>query len=113
MCIGLHYACVAQAATEVISKIIDIGGYIVVMVKNESDSTVLHYACTTLFSLEVVIKLIETGSEELVMLKDENEYTALHKVSVCNDDNHSRGSSAIEVLSKFIEVGGRNLSWGK
>ena len=75
----LHHMLKLEQSSEIVTKLIEIGGRDLVMKVDNHGSTALHFACGRKNpSLEVISKLIEIGGRELVMKKDGDGCTALH-----------------------------------
>ena len=101
----LHCACKNKASTEVIVKMIELGGRQLVMQttnKHEYDDgiTALHYACRYNALTEVILKMIQLGGRTLIM-KRHMAMTALHYACA--------NKASIEVIILLVLVGGRKL----
>ena len=93
---------------------------IIMQKEKASNNTSLHLALALQKSNEVIMKLIDIGGKQLVMEKNNLQMTALHYV--CHNSNNRgfrmRGrrrnssnhtTSTIDVVSKMLDVGGRDL----
>lgn len=94
-----------EKSTDVIFKLIEIGGKELLMKQDSTQNTVLHDACHCNTPVEVILKLIEIGEKDLVLLKNDIGETALTKSCEFNPN--------IEVITKLIEVGGSDLVMAK
>ena len=75
----LHAACRQNDSTEVISKIVDIGGKELVIKKFNGEYTVLYTViCCCHTRIEVISKLVEVAGRELVMEERSDGNTVLH-----------------------------------
>ena len=88
-------------STEVILKIIDVGGDKIIKYKNNYGCTALHHACEHKASTDIIIKLVDGGGHELVMAKDTFRRTAL--------DLAFMHKASTKVIMKLVRVGGRQL----
>jgi ankyrin repeat protein len=102
-CTALHIAFDFKPSTEVIMKLLELGGQELVMKKNKFGYTALHYACMNEDSAELgIMKMIELGGRELVMIKNQFGSTSLHCACNCKAPTNN-------VIMKMIELGGKNL----
>lgn len=98
----LNVALYKRAPTDILHKLISLGGPALIQEQNSSNQTSLHYACTYQANVDVVSKLIDIGGDNLVSQRDEEELTPLHNACLRND-----GSKAVVKL--LIEKGGQDL----
>ncbi len=99
---SLHFACTFNASAEVVSQLLEVGGLDLLLEKYRG-RTPLHLACRCRYksSFEMVSKLIELGGWNLLLEKNKYGSNALH--DACGN------SAPLEVVSKLLEVGERDL----
>ena len=96
-----HHAITWNCNTQMMIKLIEVGGRELISEKTKNRNKPLHIACMNKVPIGVVLKLIEVGGEEIVLEKQKNGYNSLHLACMNN--------APVDVVLKLIEVGGREI----
>ena len=90
-CTSLHLALALQKSNQVIMKLIDMGGKELVMEKNNHQMTALHYVC------------YNSGSKSFTMRRSRR------RRSSNDNDKNNHNISTMDVLTKMLDIGGKDL----
>ena len=102
-CTALQLSLKHRNSTEVVLKLIEVGGRQLVMGKDGNGENAMHFACYYNASFEVILKLIEIGEREIVLEKSEGfGANSLHWACVHSD-------ASLKVIQKLVELGGQEL----
>ncbi|GFH52629.1 hypothetical protein CTEN210_09105 [Chaetoceros tenuissimus] len=97
----LQVALYKGAPTDIVLRLIEVGGKEVVKAPNRSQQTSLHYACRYDPKFQVVEKLLHGMDQDFISLKDEDDMNALHYACSFLAD--------LDVVKLLLEKGGHEL----
>lgn len=98
---ALNVALFKRAPTDIIHKLITLGGLELIQEQNKEGQTSLHYACKYQAHVDIIRELIDIGGNDLICQVDNSQMTSLHYA--CAND------ASEQTVKLLIEKGGDEL----